>query len=89
MIFKIKNRIKATGNPIANGFNFFTLPLCAFKGALGLTPINNPRTLQHIYKPAQAIVPTKYLQKNCNLAYTPLLVFIDSLLLKAITIKNF
>lgn len=35
MILKTQNRISASGNPIARGFNFFAHALCAFEGALG------------------------------------------------------
>jgi hypothetical protein len=63
--------ISASGNPITKDFNFFADPPCAFEGALGNAPINSPRTLQHICKPARADPHSKGLQKSCNFSDTP------------------
>ena len=60
MILKIQNRISATGNPTARGFNFFAHPLCAFEGALGLSSNQQPTHKTAHLQTAQATPRPKF-----------------------------
>jgi hypothetical protein len=68
---KKTDRINASGNLSARGFNFFTPRALRLLGALGNAQINSPRTLQHICKPPQANAQSKGSQKSCNFALAP------------------